>query len=168
MKPMAMLTDFVRDARSVALGIGYAARRQTFSGLVFVLRWIAIALAVVSLSFASNLALSKTETEQECLARTTDESSYAAAVNLVVNLPIVKTWIDQMGQQRRMALGKHIDKTEFVSGRCYWSLSLFESGDEQLRLWNIFRVSINGRRAYRMNADGTYVPINIPLSHKSN
>lgn len=84
--------------------------------------------------------------QQTCLAITTDDPSYEAAVERVTSMPMVKEWIALLDSQSRMALGGFaLDKTEFIEGMCYWSIALYESEPTHLHLWKIFRVDIKGK-----------------------
>jgi len=106
---------------------------------------------------------SQANAKQSCLAATTDELSYRAA-SLV---PMVKTWRASLGAQGRMALGRHIfDKTEFINGRCYWSISFYEPDPAQQRLWKIFRVDVKAEGIFVMDDDGDYLPIYPPAQLK--
>ena len=97
--------------------------------------------------------------EHECLAITTESASYKEAMNLIINLPIVKKWWSSLNRQSRIATGGDaIDKTEFEDGNCYWSISIYESQTAQLHLWKIFRVNINNKKILFMNDEGDYQP----------
>ncbi|TAL54010.1 MAG: hypothetical protein EPN89_01335 [Methylovulum sp.] len=110
---------------------------------------------------------SQANAKQSCLAATTDELSYRAAVERVSLVPMVKTWRASLGAQGRMALGGHIfDKTEFINGRCYWSISFYESDPAQQRLWKIFRVDVKAKGIFVMDDDGDYLPIYPPAQLK--
>ncbi|WP_348757205.1 hypothetical protein [Candidatus Methylocalor cossyra] len=105
--------------------------------------------------------------QQTCLAITTDDPSYRAAVARVASMPMVKEWIALLDSQSRMALGgRTLDKTEFIEGNCYWSISLYESNSIQLRLWKIFRVDIKRKNILIMNDEGDYVLISPSTQSK--
>ncbi|MGZ5025869.1 MAG: hypothetical protein ACXWE9_01745 [Methylobacter sp.] len=98
--------------------------------------------------------------QQTCLALTIDDPSYNAAVERVTSMPMVKEWISLLSPPSQMALGGRVfDQTEFIEGKCYWSISLYESTPAQLRLWKIFRVDIQRNNIFLMNDEGDYVHI---------
>lgn len=105
--------------------------------------------------------------QQMCLAIATDAASYRAAVERVTSMPMVKKWIALLNSQSHMSLGGHVlDKTEFIEGNCYWSISLYESTPTQLRLWKIFRVDIKRKNIFIMNDEGDYVLIAPSIQSK--
>lgn len=93
-----------------------------------------------------------------CLATTTNAPSYMVAVERVTSLPMVKDWGASLGVQSRMALGWN-DKTEFVGGHCYWSISFYKSDAKQMQLWKIFRVDVTSNDIYVMDENGNYLPL---------
>jgi len=96
-----------------------------------------------------------------CLAITTNNSTYMRAVDKVTSMPMVKDWVASLTAERRMAIGKHLDKTELVEGHCYWSISIYESDSSQLHLWKIFRVDIKTYNIFVMNDDGDFRSVDI-------
>ncbi|MDH2915913.1 MAG: hypothetical protein PXX77_03455 [Gallionella sp.] len=124
---------------------------------------LCIALASASLLPPDTLAdgfASKDEKRaafiHECLSTTTDSPSYMHAVDRVTSMPMVKDWVTSLTGVRRMAIGKHVDKTELVGRRCYWSISIYESDLTQLRLWKVFRVDVKTNSIFVMGDDGDY------------
>lgn len=123
-------------------------------------------LLIISLLFAIEFGgavagdtVSQANSKHACLA-TTNDPSYRVAVEQVTSVPIVKEWSASLTAQSRMALGGRVfDKTEFIEGNCYWSISLYESNPIQLRLWKIFRVDIKRKNIFIMNDEGDYVLI---------
>jgi len=106
-------------------------------------------------------------TQQTCLSVATDNLSYREAAEQVTSMPMVKEWSALLDSQSRMALGgRALDKTEFIEGNCYWSISLYESNPIQLRLWKIFRVDIRMKNIFTMNDEGDYVLISPPTQSK--
>jgi hypothetical protein len=82
-------------------------------------------------------------------------------------MPMVKEWNTLLASQNKMALGGRVlDKTEFIEGSCYWSISLYESTPIQLRLWKIFRVDIQRKNVFTMNDEGDYIFIYPPSPSK--
>ena len=60
------------------------------------------------------------------------------------------------------ALGGHIvDTTEFIKGRCYGSISFYESEPTRQRLWKIFRVAVRAKSIFVMDDEGDYLPIRL-------
>ena len=124
------------------------------------------AVLVVALLFTAAFAnnavaetlTSQTDVKRACLSRTTDDPSYMEAVERANALPIVLEWEQSLGNQSRMALGVR-DKTEFIEGRCYWSVSFYRSDSSQMQLWKIFRVGITTSDIYMMNHLGKYLPV---------
>lgn len=119
-------------------------------------------LFVVELSnaVAGRGGASQADFKHACLSKTTDDPSYMVAVERVTSVPMVKKWSASLGAKSRMALGGHIfDKTEFIKGRCYWSISFYESDPTQLRLWKIFRVDVRAKSIFIMDDEGDYLPI---------
>lgn len=80
------------------------------------------------------------------------------AVERVTSVPMVKDWGASLGGQSRMALGWN-DKTEFVGGHCYWSISFYKSDSKQMQLWKKFRVDVTSNDIYMMDDDGNYLPL---------
>lgn len=98
--------------------------------------------------------------KQACLTKTTNDSSYMAAVKQLTSLPIVKDWQASLGSESRMALGWD-DKTKFVRGHCYWSISFYRNDAKQMRLWKVFRAGIEPSNIYVMDDEGNYLPVKV-------
>lgn len=106
-------------------------------------------------------------TQQTCLGVANDNLSYRQAVEQVASMPMVKEWSSLLDSRSRMALGgRFLDKTEFIEGNCYWSISIYESNPIQLHLWKIFRVDIRRKNIFTMNDEGDYVFISPPNQSK--
>ena len=124
------------------------------------------AVLIISLLFAVEFgdaiagnSASQPNSKHACLATTTNDSSYMVAVERITSVPMVKTWSASLTAQSRMAPGGHVfDKTEFIKGNCYWSISLYESSPIQLRLWKVFRVDIERKNIFIMDDEGDYLP----------
>jgi len=121
---------------------------------------ISLLLAVEFNGAVAGSAASQANSKQACLATTTNDPSYRVAVERITSVPMVKKWSASLTAQSRIAPGGHIfDKTEFIKGNCYWSISLYESSRIQLRLWKVFRVDIERKNIFIMNDEGDYFPI---------
>lgn len=121
---------------------------------------ILLLLAVEFDGVVAGNAVSQANSKHACLVTTTKDSSYMMAVERITSVPMVKTWSASLTAQSRMAVGGHVfDKTEFIKGNCYWSISLYESSPIQLRLWKVFRVDIERKNIFIMNDEGDYFPI---------
>jgi len=129
---------------------------------------------IISLLFAVEFAdavaghpASQADSKQACLATTTDDTSYRAAVERVSSVPMVKKWSASLRAQSRMALGGHIvDTTEFIKGHCYGSISFYESEPSRQRLWKIFRVAVRAKSIFVMDDEGDYLPIHLSTELK--
>lgn len=97
-------------------------------------------------------------TERDCLELNTNHASYRQAATGLVNTSFVQKWIADLGA-KRLALGNNVDRTEFVAGRCYWLISIYENDDEHMLLWNAFRVGLDGKETYLLHEDGKAVSL---------
>lgn len=128
---------------------------------------ISLLLAIEFDGAVGGSAVSQANAKHTCLATTTNDPSYMMAVERVTSVPMVKKWSASLTAQSRMALGGHVfDKTEFIKGNCYWSISLYESSPIQLRLWKVFRVDIERKNIFIMNDEGDYFPIHSSTQSK--
>ncbi len=97
---------------------------------------------------AQDLPLNK----NDCLALTTSDKSYMESTERIMQLSPVVAWTNYLHvKQKRPALGKNVDKSVFKNGRCFWSISLYESDESKLQLWREYLVEINGKRTYVIN-----------------
>jgi hypothetical protein len=120
---------------------------------------IALLFAVALPSNAVADALTtQTDVKRACLSKTTDDPTYMKAVERANALPIVLDWEKSLGSQSRMALGVR-DNTEFIEGRCYWSVSFYRSDSSHMLLWKIFRVGITTSDIFMMNHFGKFLPV---------
>jgi hypothetical protein len=118
---------------------------------------ILLLIAAVSVCDVVAGEVSPTYVKHSCLEIKANDPSYMEAVKRVTSTPMVKDWVSSLGQQERMVLGQHIDKTEFIKGHCYWSISIYESNEHQFRLWKVFRASMNSNDIYVMGDEGSYL-----------
>lgn len=127
--------------------------------------WLVLIIALLFVVGLGNAMADEMTTpagfKQACLAKTTNDPSYMAAVERITAIPIVKNWAASLGEGVRMAVGRPIDKTELVKGYCYWSISLYESDSTRLLLWKVFRVGIKSSNIYVMDDEGNYLPIKV-------
>lgn len=93
-----------------------------------------------------------TRNKASCLALVTSDQTYLESTERVMQLPSVVAWTNYLRvKQKRPALGKNVDKTVFRNGRCFWSISLYESDESKLQLWREYLVEINGKKTYVIN-----------------
>jgi hypothetical protein len=87
--------------------------------------------------------------QDECQALTTTDKTYTFGVQRIMKLSAVKTWIILLDKNsRRLAIGANVDKPVFKGGRCFWSVSLYESDESKLQLWREYLVEINGSQIF--------------------
>lgn len=105
------------------------------------------------------------KSEQTCLELSTSDDSYSQAATRLVNTKFVKNWMNGLGN-KRLALGNHVDKTEFVDSHCYWVISVYESDEEHMLIWNTFRLRQAGGKIYLRHPDGADISLKERLSKK--
>lgn len=79
-----------------------------------------------------------------CSAAALDSAGYARAVQTVRALPEVVTW--SHSHRFPVAYGESMDKQVLLDDHCYWSVSVFANRPEQLELWHMFYVAVQGKR----------------------
>lgn len=99
-------------------------------------------------SHAKDMKLS----QAECINLATTDKTYATGVQRVMELNAVKTWMSLLEKNsKRLAIGANVDKSSFKGGRCFWSISLYESDESKLQLWREYLVEINGSKIRTAN-----------------
>lgn len=97
----------------------------------------------------------------QCLGLTTEDKTYIVSSQRVMSLKYVKEWVNSLDMEnKRPALGKHVDFPIFQENRCFWSISLYESEKARLQLWQEYLVEIGGRQLFIANPDGAWNRVN--------
>lgn len=105
---------------------------------------------------------SQADVKHACSSKTSDDPSYMVSVERVTSLQIFKDWKASLDSNSRIALGWD-NKTEFVRGHCYWSISFYKNDSKQMQLWKAFQVGITSNDIYMMDDEGNYLPL-VPSS----
>ena len=133
----------------VNLRVGLAGRNCSFKKTTSKLILSTIAAFCVCVFGYTGISQAKSVTlnQGECQTLTTTDKTYTSSVQRVMKLSAVKTWMSLLDKnRRRLAIGTNVDKPVFEGGRCFWSISLYESDESKLQLWREYLVEINGSK----------------------
>jgi hypothetical protein len=72
------------------------------------------------------------------------------AVEKLMSLQLIKNWLITLNETN-LALNSSLDKTKFLSKKCYWIIGFYEANDKKLTLWKNFEVEINGSHIYEFD-----------------
>ena len=81
-----------------------------------------------------------------CSERAEDSPSWDAALRRLDQLPEVAAWARYVSQTPgvKAVLSPAVDKQSLITGRCYWSVTLYSDEGTHLHRWNTFYVSVDG------------------------
>ncbi len=108
-------------------------------------------LLVISGSAASTASPTCYERANLCKA------SYSRAANRVTRLPETLAW--QRTHAYPPALGLPMDNQVRIDNACFWEVSVHANQSNQLELWNIFLVPIQGQALMIRDSEGKAITL---------